>query len=179
VQLTLLLDQGEEATGPRWQPASQTFSDLSEVLTHIPNQPIVVLGSPGSGKSTLLRHFELNHAREMQARPAGDDLSQMPLTFFVPLNDYKPDRLTRLLPPPLDWLAARWESRFPDLPPLKTLLQQHQLTLLLDALNEIPAAGISARISCNVLKLSGILHGLTMSSSPIGDPDHAVAPHQC
>jgi hypothetical protein len=38
---------------------------------------------------------------------------------------------------------------------------------------------ISARISCNVLKLSGILHGLTMSSSPIGDPDHAVAPHRC
>jgi formylglycine-generating enzyme required for sulfatase activity len=141
VQLTLLLDQGEEATGPRWQPASQTFSDLSEVLAHISHQPIVVLGSPGSGKSTLLRHFELDHAREMQARPAGDDLSQMPLTFFVPLSDYKPDHLTHLLPPPMDWLAARWVSRAPGLPPLETLLQQRRLTLLLDALNEIPIAG--------------------------------------
>jgi formylglycine-generating enzyme required for sulfatase activity len=140
VQLTLLLDQGEEATGPRWQPSSQTFSDLSEVLAHISHQPIVVLGSPGSGKSTLLRHFELDHAREMQAKPAGA-LSQMPLTFFVPLNDYKPDRLTHLLPLPMDWLAARWESQFPDLSPLETLLQQRRLTLLLDALNEIPIAG--------------------------------------
>jgi formylglycine-generating enzyme required for sulfatase activity len=141
VQLTLLLDQGEEATGPRWQPTNQSFSDLSEVLAHIPNQPIVVLGSPGSGKSTLLRHFELDHAREIQTKLAGDDLSQMPLTFFVPLNDYKPDRLTHLLPLPLDWLAERWESGFSDLPPLKTLLQQRRLTLLLDALNEIPVAG--------------------------------------
>jgi hypothetical protein len=38
---------------------------------------------------------------------------------------------------------------------------------------------ISARISCHVLKRSGILHGFTMSPSPTGDPDHAVAPHEC
>jgi hypothetical protein len=44
---------------------------------------------------------------------------------------------------------------------------------------EIPVLPISARISCNVLKLSGILHGLTMSLSPTGDPYHAVAPHGC
>jgi hypothetical protein len=41
-------------------------------------------------------------------------------------------------------------------------------------------AAISARISCHVLQLSGILHGVkTMSPSPTGDPDHAVAPHRC
>jgi hypothetical protein len=50
VHLTLLLDQGEDAQGPRWQPAGETFSDLRDALARVPNQAIVVLGPCGCGK---------------------------------------------------------------------------------------------------------------------------------
>jgi formylglycine-generating enzyme required for sulfatase activity len=141
VQLTLLLDQGEDAAGTRWQSASATFSDLKEVLEKVTEQAVVVLGPPGSGKSTLLRHFELDGARAALAEQCGDDLSQAPLTFFVPLNDYKPDRANNLLPPPQNWLAEQWAAHNPTLPALDILLRERRLTLLLDALNEIPASG--------------------------------------
>ncbi len=55
VQLTLLLDQGEDAPGPRWQRGSETLHDLGEVLARVPEPAVVVLGPPGSGKSTLLQ----------------------------------------------------------------------------------------------------------------------------
>ena len=35
VQLTLLLDQGEDAPGPRWQRGSETLHDLGEVLARV------------------------------------------------------------------------------------------------------------------------------------------------
>ena len=63
------------------------------------------------------------------------------MTFFVSLSDYKPasaNALCRLLQ---DWLAAQWAARYPELPGLDVLLRQRRLTLLLDALNEIPVAG--------------------------------------
>jgi hypothetical protein len=141
VQLTLLLDQGEDASGPRWQSASETFSDLQEVLAKVTEQAVVVLGPPGSGKSTLLRHFELDSARAALVEQTAKGLSQTPLTFFVPLNDFKPDRVNNRFPPPQDWLAERWADGHSDLPALDVLLRERRLTLLLDALNEIPAAG--------------------------------------
>lgn len=141
VHLTLLLDQGEDAQGPRWQPARETFSDLRDVLAHVPNQAIVVLGPPGSGKSTLLRHCELDVAQATLAGQAGNDLRATPLTFFVQLHDYKPPRPDAPLPLPMDWLTERWEVQRRDLPDLETVLRARRLTLLLDALNEIPYAG--------------------------------------
>jgi formylglycine-generating enzyme required for sulfatase activity len=141
VQLTLLLDQGEDTPGPRWQRGSATLHDLGEVLAQVPEPAVVVLGPPGSGKSTLLRHYELDCARAALAGQAGDDLSQTPLTFFVSLYDYKPASADAPLPLPQDWLAAQWAARYPDLPGLDVLLRQRRLTLLLDALNEIPYAG--------------------------------------
>ena len=36
VQLTLLLDQGEDAPGPRWQRGNETLHDLGEVLAQVP-----------------------------------------------------------------------------------------------------------------------------------------------
>jgi predicted NACHT family NTPase len=74
VQLTLLLDQGEAATGPRWQ-AAERFQNLHEVLAKVPDPALVLLGPPGSGKSTLLRHYELDCARAVLNGAAGDDLS--------------------------------------------------------------------------------------------------------
>jgi hypothetical protein len=141
VQLTLLLDQGEDAPGPRWQPGSETLHDLGKVLARVPEPAVVVLGPPGSGKSTLLRHYELDCAHAALAGQAGDDLSTTPLTFFVSLSDYKPASANAPLPLPQDWLTAQWAARYPDLPGLAVLLRQRRLTLLLDALNEIPYAG--------------------------------------
>jgi len=141
VQLTLLLDQGEDAPGPRWQRGSETFHDLGEVLAQVPAPAVVVLGPPGAGKSTLLRHYELDCAQAALAGQAGDDLSQTPLTFFVSLYDYKPASADAPMPLPQDWLAAQWAARYPGLPGLEVLLRQRRLTLLLDALNEIPVAG--------------------------------------
>ena len=89
VQLTLLVDQGEDTQGPRWQASSEKFQDLREVLDRAPEQAIVLLGPPGSGKSTLLRHFELDCARAALDGNAGHSITSAPLTFFIQLNDYK------------------------------------------------------------------------------------------
>jgi hypothetical protein len=51
VHLTLLLDQGEDAQGPRWQPARETFRDLGEVLQNTTEQAVVVLGPPGLARA--------------------------------------------------------------------------------------------------------------------------------
>lgn len=139
VQCTLLLDQGEDTSGPRWQTASVAFHDLRDVLKEVAGPAVVVLGPPGSGKSTLLRHYELDCARTALAGRAGDVLSQAPLTFFVPLNHYQPAPLDNRLPLPFDWLAEQWTTRYPDLPALDTLLRERRLTLLLDALDESPS----------------------------------------
>ncbi len=104
---------------------------------------MVLLGPPGSGKSTLLRHYELECASAALAQ-AADDLSQAPLTFFVALNDYRTSGSSTVLLPPLDWLAAQWSTCCPELPGLLELLRARRLTLLLDALNEMPVAGTEA-----------------------------------
>ncbi|MFO1430844.1 MAG: SUMF1/EgtB/PvdO family nonheme iron enzyme [Candidatus Competibacteraceae bacterium] len=138
VQLTLLLDQGPDTQGPRWQ-AGRQFRELGEVLDETPEQAIVLLGPPGSGKSTLLRHFELDNAQAVLANAANQEPIRAPLTFFIQLNEYRRHRSDEPLPLPRDWLAERWQSANPDLPSLETLLQARRLTLLLDALNEMPS----------------------------------------
>ena len=44
------------------------------------------------------------------------------------------------MPEPGEWLAERWATRAPDVPSLDRLLSEGRVTLLLDALNEMPAA---------------------------------------
>jgi hypothetical protein len=142
--LTLLLDQGEEAQGPRWQ-ASKQFQNLHEVLDQVPDLAIVVLGPPGSGKSTLLRHYELGSAQTaLEALNSGADAGGLPLTFFLPLNSYKPARSGDPLPLPKGWLAERWKVTGSELSLLDDLLREQRLILLLNALNEIPAARAEA-----------------------------------
>jgi len=111
---------------------------LRAVLAAVPDPALVLLGAPGSGKSTLLRHFELDNART--ARASEDDPTAKPITFFVALNGYGP-RGADPPPRPLDWLGERWQTQNPNLPPLDALLQQRRVTLLLDALNEMPQTG--------------------------------------
>jgi formylglycine-generating enzyme required for sulfatase activity len=142
VQLTLLMDQGEEAQGPRWAAhGERKFRDLGEVLAQVPDQAIVLLGPPGSGKSTLLRRFELENAKAYLEQGSTSDLRCARVTFFIPLNAYKAGGAGKSLPIPRDWLSERWKKSYPDLPPMETLLREKRLTLLLDALNEIPHPG--------------------------------------
>jgi formylglycine-generating enzyme required for sulfatase activity len=131
VQLALLVDQGEDAQGPRWQE-KRRFDDLRDVLTETPDCALVLLGAPGSGKSTLLRRLELDLAAD-RLRDDGDKL-----TFFIQLNQYRAPAPGAPLPPPGEWLAQRWHARYPDLPTLPDLLRQGRMLLLLDALNEMP-----------------------------------------
>ena len=115
------------------------------MLEHVPEPAIVVLGAPGCGKSTLLRHFELKNGQNMLANLNADsDAAPLQFTFFLSLNSYKPARSGDALPPPHDWLTQRWEQDHSDLPALESLMEQGRVTLLLDALNEIPAARAEA-----------------------------------
>jgi len=138
----LLIDQGENADGPRWQPRDTDLKSVAAVLDELPDAPaLVLLGDPGCGKSTLLRHHELDKAREVLKQPEPDrHRDDAALTFFLSLNHYKPSEPGGPLPDPRAWLATEWARQNPDLPPLEELQQAGRLTLLLDALNEVPAA---------------------------------------
>jgi len=64
VDLTLLVDQGEESAGGRWATQTRRYDDLGTLLSEVPDPALVLLGPPGSGKSTLLRRLELDVAIE-------------------------------------------------------------------------------------------------------------------
>ncbi|MBK7673655.1 MAG: SUMF1/EgtB/PvdO family nonheme iron enzyme [Candidatus Accumulibacter sp.] len=134
-RLTLLLDQGPEAQGTRWQAQQQSFDDLREVLAEAGEPAAVLLGPPGCGKSTLLRRLELDLAVDALRAPAGETTR---LSFLVPLNRYRPARPGEAPPLPRDWLAQEWSRRYPQLPPFGELLASGRLVLLLDAVNELP-----------------------------------------
>ena len=136
VDLTLLVDQGEEVTGDRWAAKQERYDDLGELLVAVPDPAVVVLGPPGSGKSTLLRHLELDKA--IAALRGEDDADAV--TFFFQLNQYRPEATGSAPQLPGAWLTARWAAAHPDLRPLDDLLAEGRVILLLDALNEMPAA---------------------------------------
>jgi formylglycine-generating enzyme required for sulfatase activity len=108
------------------------------VLAETREPALVLLGPPGCGKSTLLRRLELDLALEALRAAASDEAA---LSFFLPLNLYRPTQEGGPAAAPLDWLAAEWAERYPRLPPLADLLRSGKLVLLLDAINEIPHAG--------------------------------------
>ncbi len=142
VGLTLLIDQGEESVAGRWAANEERYEDLGALLAETNEPAIVVLGPPGGGKSTLLRRLELD-AAIAGLRGESEVDSQGRVTFFISLNTYKPDEPSQPVPSPTTWLSERWAARSPELRPLDTLLAEGRVTLLLDALNEMPAASES------------------------------------
>lgn len=134
-RMTLLLDQGPDAQGIRWQAQPRSFDDLRDVLAETGDTALVLLGPPGCGKSTLLRRLELDLAvGALRGNGA-------PLSFLLPLSRWRPARTGEEPPPPLDWLEREWTGRHPRLPGLAELLRRGPGLLLLDAVNEIPHAG--------------------------------------
>ncbi len=132
VALTVLLDQGEDATSGRWSAQEQRFNDLRDVLAEVEQPAIVLLGRPGSGKSTLLRRLELDTAIDALRSDSPK------VTFFVQLNLYQPAGPGEPLPSPSAWLSETWRALYPGLPALEALLAEGRMILLLDALNEMP-----------------------------------------
>ena len=140
VELTLLIDQGNQAQGTRFVEDERRtgFSDLREVLALDGikrHAAIVLLGRPGSGKSTLLRRLQFDTVLGGASAP-----------FFVSLNRYGGDPA----PDPMAWLAEEWRKTAPGVTPLERLLTDGQTLLLLDALNEMPhrdAKDYAARIA--------------------------------
>jgi len=131
VNLTLLLDKGEDAQ-QRWQNAeNMRFNDLRDVLATVPDPVLVLLGAPGSGKSTLLRRLQLDHSIDRLR----DNAPQ--ISFFIQLNGYRANADGKL-PEPEVWLAERWAKLYPALDPLPQALKAGRVLLLLDALNEMP-----------------------------------------
>ncbi|ACY15848.1 SUMF1/EgtB/PvdO family nonheme iron enzyme [Haliangium ochraceum] len=132
VQLSLLIDRGEEQADERWHLSEQRIEDLGNLLSLVKDPALVFLAPPGSGKSTILRRIEVDAATAALRGGAPR------ITFFVQLNHFRPAEPDAPMPSPAAWLAERWHSRYPDLPPLPELLAEGRVTLLLDGLNEIP-----------------------------------------
>ena len=131
--LTLLLDQGEDSPGERYQK-DREFNDLRDVLQAIDqaqDRVLVVTGAPGSGKSTLLRRLELDLASAALRSDNPDD----PLTLFLPLNAFGQRGST--IPEPAAWIAQQWAEMTDGLPDFAALLGR-PFVLLLDGLNEMP-----------------------------------------
>ena len=142
VDLSLLIDLGEDAPTERWRVQERRYQSLDAALAEQPDPAFVVLGAPGAGKSTLLRHHELGMMLD-GLRGATERIS-----VFVPLSRYG-SRDDDFAAPPLTWLASGWAAEHPDLPPMPTLLAEQRVTLLLDAVNEMPhrnADGYLARV---------------------------------
>jgi class 3 adenylate cyclase/formylglycine-generating enzyme required for sulfatase activity len=146
VQLSLLIDRGEDQADERWQVRDRRIDDLGSLFTEVADPVMVILAPPGSGKSTILRRLELDTATAaLRGGPPR-------VPFFVQLNHFRPTETAAAgaagFPRPGPWLAERWRSRYPDLPPLDDLLAQGQVTLLLDGLNEIPTPDDAAFRAC-------------------------------
>ncbi len=132
VQLTLMLDRGDEAT-EKWERKSlQKLDDLLKINQD--EYPVmVILGAPGSGKSTLLRRLEVDYHRDQTS--AGD----LGISFFAPLNRYRPFSRDKQPVSPQQFLESIWNESYQKTGlSLEDCLKKGKVLLLLDAINELP-----------------------------------------
>ena len=153
VQLSLMIDQGEDARNEQWALREKRIRDLRRLLVDVPDPVLVLLAPPGAGKSTILRRLELEAAVDALSPDQKDPI----VPFFIQLNHYKASDPGSGLPDPWPWLKENWAARYPDLPDLETLLRQSRVLLLLDALNEIPTTN-DAEFRIAVRMWKGFLH---------------------
>jgi formylglycine-generating enzyme required for sulfatase activity len=132
VQLTLMLDRGEDEN-ERWQRQSlQKLEDLLNI-NEKEHPVMVILGAPGSGKSTLLRRLELDYQRGKNS--AGEQR----VSFFAPLNRYQPLSLENKHITPQQFLESIWNESYQEIGlSLENVLEKGEVLLLLDAINELP-----------------------------------------
>ncbi|NBO65661.1 MAG: NACHT domain-containing protein, partial [Acidobacteria bacterium] len=132
VQLTLMLDRGEDEN-ERWQRQSlQSLEDLLKI-NEKEHPVMVILGAPGSGKSTLLRRLELDYQRGKNG--AGEQR----VSFFAPLNRYQPLSLENKHITPQQFLESIWNESYQETGlSLENVLEKGEVLLLLDAINELP-----------------------------------------
>jgi len=133
IQLHLLMDEGDES--PHYVPrGSRQYTDLRDALQQAETPVAVLLGLPGAGKSTLLSRLEMDTALA-SLRQTG---VRCVLPFYVSLADYGIQGTPEQSLDPLTWLSDKWQTIAPNLPPLRSLLQERRVLLLLDGLNEMP-----------------------------------------
>ncbi len=138
VQLTLLLDQGVDALGPRFvaEGDREKYHSLGTLLSEAGENAFVLLGKPGSGKTTLLRRLQLERAWSALDSPGRSAAG--PIPFFVTLNAYRSGRPGQPPPAPPEWLAEAWELRHREMPTFHSLFSRGKFLFLLDGLNEMP-----------------------------------------
>lgn len=122
----VLMDRG---FGPQRRTERHPVDDLQAAIARF--RRVVLLGEPGSGKTTTLEHLAYEQATSASGNPRD------PLPLLVDLGAYDDDG-------PLDPLLAQAFSNLG--PHLHAYLDAGRVTLLLDALNEMPRADYEDRV---------------------------------
>ena len=144
-KLHVMIDQGRDNPDGQFIKITEEYDHLKSLIEDTPFKDTLafaILGRPGCGKSTLLQHleYEVSLAGLQSTRKSAKkkDLEQPLLPFFVRLNQYPMPNEGQSPIDPMVWLESVWKEKSGNVKPLKTVLAEHPILFLLDALNEMP-----------------------------------------